>query len=199
MRQEDIQFFAGIAPKWDSMEVRSLPARINHILDLADIRPGMSVADLGTGTGVLLPYLLERVGGAGTVTAVDGVKEMLAIAREKLGESHINLTMQLLDFEEGELPGRYDRILLYCVYPHLQHPIETLRRLRDNSLTEQGAIIIAFPNDENFVNHIHAEKESDADYLPSAPALALYLFDNGFKVKIIEYTEDSYVVRIARG
>lgn len=196
MRTEDLRFFNDIAPAWDGMEIRSVPARINHILDKIDICPGMSVADLGTGTGVLLPYLLERVGAEGRVVAVDASEGMLDIARGKSGDSHHNLRLELMDFEESELPGKYDRIILYCVYPHLQRPIETLRRLRDCSLRPGGTITLAFPNDESFVNHIHAEKESDAHNLPSAPALALRLFDEGFCAKVLEYSEDAYIISI---
>ncbi|MDE5773445.1 MAG: class I SAM-dependent methyltransferase [Muribaculaceae bacterium] len=196
MTRQEIDFFNKIAPEWDSMEVRSLPVRINHILDLMQIEPGMNVADLGTGTGVLIPYLLQRVGSHGRVTAVDGAPGMLEIARAKYGKSGDNLTFLLADFEENMPVDRYDRIILYCVYPHLRYPVETLRNLIDHHLRPGGYVYIAFPNDETFVNHIHGEKKSTADMLPSAPALALRLFDNGFNVRVVEYSEDAYIIRL---
>lgn len=196
MTQQEINFFNRIAPEWDSMEVRSLPTRINHILDLMQILPGMSIADLGTGTGVLLPYLSQRVGAHGRVTAVDGAPGMLAIARAKYEECGDNLTFLLTDFEENMPAGTYDCIILYCVYPHLQRPFDTLRNLIDRHLRPGGYLYIAFPNDETFVNHVHGDRKSTADMLPSAPALALQLFDNGFNVRVVEYSEDAYVIRL---
>lgn len=197
MTEEEIEFFNNIAPSWDDMEIRSLPPRINHILDMMNIREGMSVADLGTGTGVLLPYLSRRVGADGSVTAIDGAPGMLEVARHKYGKTLDNLRLVLTDFEEKMPDGRYDIIILYCVYPHLQHKIETLHSLKSGHLNQGGAIYIAFPNDESFVNHVHEDKKSTADMLPSAPVLALQLFDAGFSVKVMEYSEDAYVLRIS--
>lgn len=198
MTPQEINFFNNIAPQWDSMEVRSLPDRINHILDLMEIHPGMDIADLGTGTGVLIPYLLERVGLDGSITAIDGSEGMLNIARDKYAELSDNISFLLSDFEESMPSKKFDKIILYCVYPHLQSPIATLKTLVDHHLNPDGSIYIAFPNDESFVNHIHGEKKSTADLLPTAPALSLFLFDNGFKAKVLEYSEDAYVIEIKR-
>ncbi|MDE5552029.1 MAG: class I SAM-dependent methyltransferase [Muribaculaceae bacterium] len=197
MTQEEIEFFNRIAPDWDGMECRSLPHRINHILDMMDIREGMKVADLGTGTGVLLPYLSGRVGPDGIITAIDGASGMLDIARKKYEKPGGNIRFLLNDFEEKMPSERFDIIILYCVYPHLQHKVQTLRTLKSDNLNKGGAVFIAFPNDESFVNHIHEDKKSTADLLPSAPALALELFDAGFSAKVLEYSEDAYLLRIS--
>lgn len=196
MRQEDISFFNTIAPQWDAMECRSVPSRIRHILSVAGIEDGMRVADLGTGTGVLIPYICERIGESGRLTAVDGVEAMLDIAREKYEDEYPDVEFRLCDFEESGLGERFDLIFLYCVYPHLQRPVETLRRLQRESLLPGGRIIIAFPNDEQFVNQVHSDKGSEADCLPSAPALALRLFDHGFRAKVLETTPDTYILQI---
>ncbi len=47
------------------------------VLDLLDIREGMTVADVGAGTGYFALPLAERVGSAGSVLAVDIQPEML--------------------------------------------------------------------------------------------------------------------------
>lgn len=198
MTQQEINFFNNIAPRWDSMEIRSVPERINHILDMIEIMEGMRVADLGTGTGVLTPYLSSRVGKGGSVLAVDGSEGMLALARRKFEKSLENVEFLLSDFEEEPLEGHFDRILLYCVYPHLQRPVETLSRFRDDNLTDDGRIVIAFPNGEQFVNSIHHHNGSEADILSSAPALALELFEEGFQSRVVEYSPDAYIVTIRK-
>ena len=50
MTSEELNFFDRIAPKWDSMEVKSTPEKVNEILNIAGIRAGMDILDLGTGT-----------------------------------------------------------------------------------------------------------------------------------------------------
>lgn len=49
----------------------------------AGVRPGMSVVDLGTGTGDVYLLLREAVGESGSVIGIDVAANMLALAREK--------------------------------------------------------------------------------------------------------------------
>ncbi len=65
---------------------------------------------------------------------------MLAEARGKNGELK-NVDFLRLDFEKSDVPGRYDLIMLYCVYPHLAEPVETLKRLRKHNLKDGGKIV----------------------------------------------------------
>ncbi len=85
MNQSEIDFFDALAPSWDENEIRSTPERVQHILSKLPISKGMDVLDLGTGTGVLVPYLSEMVGTEGHVAAIDLSEGMLSIARKKYG------------------------------------------------------------------------------------------------------------------
>ena len=196
MNRQDIDFFDSLAPRWDAAEVRSLPDKVSYILDLIGLRPGMAVADLGCGTGVLIPHILRRIAPGGSLDAIDASPGMLAVAKEKFSDHALRLLD--IDFEETSLPRRYDLLILYCVYPHLYRPLETLRRLRDDHLLPDGRIIIAFPNDESFVNHVHEGVKEDSRLLPSAPAPALSLFDNGFHAKILESSPEAYIIELVR-
>ncbi|MDE6717308.1 MAG: hypothetical protein K2J70_03860, partial [Muribaculaceae bacterium] len=81
MTQSDIDFFDKLAPTWDDNEIRSTPERVKSILSKLPVGEGMSVLDLGTGTGVLLPYLSRIVGKNVQDTGVDLYEGMLSIAR----------------------------------------------------------------------------------------------------------------------
>ena len=78
MTKEEISFFDTIAPSWDGMERLSTPGKVNEILDIIGVEKGMDVLDLGTGTGVLLPFLSERIGSEGHILAVDISEGMLS-------------------------------------------------------------------------------------------------------------------------
>ena len=71
MNQSEIDFFDSLASTWDENEVLSTPDRIRSILGKLGISNGMDILDLGTGTGVLVPYLSEMVGTEGHVAAID--------------------------------------------------------------------------------------------------------------------------------
>src|SRR5262245_2720349 len=50
----------------------------------AGIQPGMTVADVGTGIGFMLPFLSRRVGPEGKVIAEDIFDDFLAAAKQRV-------------------------------------------------------------------------------------------------------------------
>ena len=198
MTQSEIDFFDNLAPEWDANEVRSTPERINDILLKLSIRKGMKVLDLGTGTGVLVPYLSKLVGENGKVVGIDLSEGMLSRAKEKYGHLE-NVDFLQLDFEEEVIPGIYDLVLLYSVYPHLHSPKDTLEWLFKFNMSEAGEIVIAFPSDEEFINQIHHERDSDSDHLPPADTLAEEIASWGFLTQVRAATKDEYIIAIRKG
>lgn len=195
MNQAEIDFFDSIAPTWDENEIRSTPERVRSILSKINIRKGMDILDLGTGTGVLVPYLSEMTGENGHITAIDLSEGMLNLARKKYGSLR-NVEFLNLDFEEEQIPGKYDIALLYCVYPHLHAPAETLEWLFKMNMKKDGRIVIAFPSDEKFINDIHHERKAEHDHLPPANTLAEMINHWGLKADVIAATSDEYIIII---
>lgn len=195
MTQSEIDFFDALAPQWDANEVRSTPERIRSILSKLDIQPGMRILDLGTGTGVLVPYLSESVGPDGHITAIDLSEGMLTLARKKYG--HLgNVEFLKLDFEEEVIPGVYDLVMMYCVYPHLHAPADTFEWLFKMNIRSGGRIVVAFPSDEKFINDIHHERKSESDHLPTADRLADMIRLRGYDAKVLAYSTDEYIVAV---
>ena len=195
MTQSEIEFFDTLAPSWDENEIRSTPDRIKSILGKLRISKGMDILDLGTGTGVLVPYLSEMVGDEGHVTAIDLSDGMLSLARQKYGHLK-NVEFLKIDFEEEQIPGKYDLALLYSVYPHLHAPADTMEWLFKMNMKPGGRIVIAFPSDEEFINNIHHEKKAEHDHLPSAHTLAEIISHWGFMATVLAATPDEYIVEV---
>ena len=195
MTDSEIEFFDMLAPEWDNNEVRSTPQRINHILDLISIDRGMDILDLGTGTGVLVPYLSQRVGVDGKIVGVDLSDGMLEIAKRKYVSLN-NVEFLKIDFEEQIIPGNYDIVLLYSVYPHLHYPKDTIDWLFKINIKPGGKIIIAFPSDEKFINEIHHSRGADSDCLPGAYELSKTICGWGYDAKVVEDSEDAYVISV---
>lgn len=195
MTQSEIDFFDNLAPNWDANEVRSTPERVIDILSKLSILPRMKILDLGTGTGVLIPYLSELVGEKGKVVGIDLSEGMLSLAKRKFGSLR-NVEFLKLDFEEELIPDVYDLVLLYSVYPHLHSPRQTLEWLFKFNILPDGKIVIAFPSDENFINNIHHKRNSDSDHLPPASVLAEEIKSWGFDAEVVTATEDEYIIEI---
>lgn len=197
MTQSEIDFFDQLAPSWDANEVRSTPERIKSILGKLPIRKGMNVLDLGTGTGVLVPYLNEMVGAEGHVTAIDLSEGMLSRAIEKYGELK-NVEFLKIDFEEEQIPGMYDVVMLYSVYPHLHAPAATIEWLFKMNINPGGVIVIAFPCDEKFINDIHHERKSESDHLQPAPVLAKMIGTWGCRAEVVAYNSDEFIILVSK-
>lgn len=195
---DDRTFFDNIAADWDDNEVMSTPDKINRILDFFDIKMGDSVLDLGTGTGVLLPYIAERIGNDGKITAVDFSEGMLNRAIEKFKNLKPNPEFLNLDFENENVPGSYDKIILYCVYPHLHSPVDTIKWFEKVNLKDNGEIFIAFPCGPDFINNIHKEKHSESDLLKNATELASFLSLHDIKAEALVDSDNAYVIRITK-
>lgn len=195
---DDREFFDKIAGTWDENEVLSTPIKINQVLDYFDLHENQDILDLGTGTGVLLPFITQRIGENGKILAVDFSEGMLSQAKRKYSNLTPTLSFRNLDFENDLIPGQFDRIILYCVYPHLHSPVETLKWLEKVNLKEEGLISIAFPTGPDFINNIHKERHSDSDILPSAEILTQYLVSNGLDAYVASDSEECYVVNIRK-
>lgn len=195
---DDRTFFDKLAPTWDDNEVVSTPERINRVLDFIGLRAGDKVLDLGTGTGVLLPYIAERIGKDGEITAIDYSEGMLRRAKEKFQRLVPRPSFLNMDFENDTIEGTFDKIILYCVYPHLHTPAETLKWLRAVNLKPGGTITVAFPTGPDFINNIHRERHSDSEPLPDATELARRLKLHGMVATVACADEKSYVVNISK-
>jgi ubiquinone/menaquinone biosynthesis C-methylase UbiE len=94
------------------------------------VKPGMTVVDLGSGPGYMLPYLSEAVGPQGKVLAQDVFPDFLDKAKERAAPLK-NVTFVLGNTKETKLPERSaDLILVLDVYHHLDYPSQTLADLR---------------------------------------------------------------------
>ena len=107
------------------------------------IRPGWTVADIGTGSGYLLPHLSRAVGPAGRVLAEDVFPEMIEQAKERVkAERLANVTCTLGGPADPKLPaGGVDLALMLDVYHHIDDPRAMLARVRE-ALTSTGLFVI---------------------------------------------------------
>lgn len=114
------------------------------IVDAMGLKPGMSVADVGTGVGFMLPYMAHVVGDTGTVFAEDISNDFLDKAKLKVQVQNLkNVKFVLGTDKDPKLPAdTLDAVLLLEVYHHFDYPEMMLEHLRD-SLLSDGRLAIA--------------------------------------------------------
>lgn len=89
-----------------------------------EIRPGMTVVDLGTGVGYMLPHLSEAVGPQGKVIGEDIFPDFVEKARERVASNKVeNATFILGTEKDPKIPaGIADLIFVLDAYHHFDYP-----------------------------------------------------------------------------
>jgi ubiquinone/menaquinone biosynthesis C-methylase UbiE len=129
----------------DSRDARQRPKEL--VAALA-IRPGMTVADIGSGAGYMLPYLSEAVGLTGRVYAEDIYPDFLESAKKNAAK-YSNITYVLGDEKSASLPaGSQDVILVLDAYHHFNYPEAMLASLRQALKPEGRLVVVEYHRNE---------------------------------------------------
>jgi len=88
------------------------------------LRAGMTVADVGTGVGYMLPFLDAAVGPAGRLIAEDIFPDFLERARARAAKNGLtNVDFVLGRETDPKLPaGKVDAVLVLDTYHHFDYP-----------------------------------------------------------------------------
>ncbi len=113
------------------------------LLRTAGVRPGMTVADVGTGIGYMLPFLSRRVGPEGKVIAEDIFDDFLAGAKQRVENQHLeNVSFVKGTDHDPHLPENgVDLALALDVYHHFDYPADMLAAIY-KSLKADGRLVI---------------------------------------------------------
>ena len=133
-----------VSPRYgESEDSRDSAGEFDTVTRLAEVKPGMSVADIGAGEGYYTVRLSPIVGRGGRVLAEDIVQQTIqALAQRVQRERLDNVSLKLGQPNDPQLPpGSFDRILMIHMYHEIQRPSEFLWHLRD-ALKRDGTIIV---------------------------------------------------------
>jgi ubiquinone/menaquinone biosynthesis C-methylase UbiE len=126
-----------------------------------NIKPGMTVADIGTGTGYMLKFLSDAVGPTGKVYGEDIQTDFLDRARAK---NVPNTELILGTTTDPKLPqNSVDIALVLDVYHHFDYPDKMLAAIRSGLKPGAHLVIVDFYKSASpSPGHIRLERDEVA-------------------------------------
>ena len=137
------QVMGAAGADWLTREDREKFEQPEKVLDALDIRPGMTVADVGAGNGYFTLRLARRVKDTGKVLAVDIQQAMLDLLKDNRDRAGLkNIELVLGAPTDPKLPSTsVDLALLVDVYHEFQQPEEMISGIR-TSLKPDGVLVL---------------------------------------------------------
>ena len=128
---------------WLDRGERESEERPTRALELMKVTVGMTVADIGAGSGYFTERLARLVGPNGRVYATDIQQGMIDLLRQRLASLQLtNVTPILSEPTDPKLPdGAIDLALMVDVYHELGAPQTVLAQIR-KSLKPQGRLVL---------------------------------------------------------
>ena len=124
-----------------------------ELLNLAGIRSGMRVLDLGCGTGVTTQMVLQELGSKGHVYALDISPAMLDIARQQVGSKQVTFLKADAADVANLISTPVERIVCNSVFWQFRHKPQVMAALR-RVLAPNGLFVFNAPEPYFIFKHI---------------------------------------------
>jgi ubiquinone/menaquinone biosynthesis C-methylase UbiE len=168
------QFFNDHAGKWIDMWYKD-PATgrcdkhekdFQRLFSLLPLKAGGHVLDTGCGTGVLVPFILERITETGILYELDCAEKMIEVNRS-LHEQD-NLRFIVSDAESAPLDdSSCDMVICFSCFPHFQDKGKAVMAL-SRILKPHGVFAVSHFDSSEGINKHHGSCQAVMhDHLPN--------------------------------
>lgn len=154
---------------------REVYDRRHDILAELALEPGMSVADIGAGTGLFTLLFAESVGPAGTVYAVDIAEDFVSNVLRRADERGHDNVVGIVNTQKDTLlgPASVDIAFVCDTYHHLEYPQAMLASIH-RALKPNGSLVVIDFRKNDAVNsrwvmlHVRADEAAVVREISSA-------------------------------
>ncbi|HSQ98962.1 MAG TPA: methyltransferase domain-containing protein [Sphingomicrobium sp.] len=142
-----------VSDAFSTEDARDRLGEAEDVMQLAGVKKGMWVADVGAGQGYYSVRLARVVGADGRVLAEDIVPDVTDQLGERVQRERLdNVAVRLGTPDDPKLPSRtFDRIFLVHMYHEVTSPYAFLWHMRDG--LKPGALVIVVDADRSVKRH----------------------------------------------
>jgi ubiquinone/menaquinone biosynthesis C-methylase UbiE len=185
-------YFDAHADTWDDRTAEKDQKKLELMANRLGIQSGSRVLDVGTGTGVFVPFLLSKIGPEGWLVCLDYSDRMLQRARSKQFQGNIEYVCA--DIASTRLPdSTFDAVVCYSSFPHFKDKRRALGEI-GRVLKRGGRLLICHTSSRAWINAMHGHiAEVSSDLIPDEQEFTRLLSAAGFGEIRIEDEDDSYL------
>jgi predicted methyltransferase len=142
-----------VGDTFSTEDARDRLGEAQQVIQLAGVRPGMWVADVGAGQGYYTVRLARIVGPKGRVLAEDIMPEVTAALTDRVQRERLdNVAVRLGTPDDPLLPPRtFDRIFLVHMYHEVASPYAFLWHMREG--LKPGGLVVVVEADRPVKRH----------------------------------------------
>jgi len=188
------EYFDQLAPTWDKELTRERLNCLGDIVKKLGIEPGNYVLDIGSGTGVLLPFLITELGDEGKIVALDFSAEMLCQAKAKNFQPIVGFAQaDILAIPLAD--SSVDLAMCNSAFPHFNDKARALEEIT-RVLRKNGRLVICHTMSRKMINQLHQSIGGAVanDLLPDEFQLKRLIKQAGLKVTHFEDGPERYLV-----
>jgi len=128
---------------WLERATREQEERLSLLPKALKLQPGIAVADIGAGSGVISVILAEHVSPGGKIYAVDVQQKMLTLLKKKLEKQGIDNVVPVLGTQKspGLKPESIDMAIMVDVYHEFEFPYEMMQEI-SKALKPGGRVVL---------------------------------------------------------
>jgi ubiquinone/menaquinone biosynthesis C-methylase UbiE len=174
------EFFDRHASDWDHhLKYGEKQGRLAEVVSWFGVKKEDRVLDVGTGTGVILPYLRQAVAKEGNVVAMDFSLGMLKQAKRRdlpADQTLINAGVAAIPFRSGQ----FDRVTCFSAFPHFPDKRKALDEMV-RVLKKDGYLFIVHLHSVEEINRLHETTGGTVrvDRLPDPETLRTMMHSSG--------------------
>jgi ubiquinone/menaquinone biosynthesis C-methylase UbiE len=172
-------YFNGRADIWDEKITEKNTDKLKIMANNLNIKPGSNVLDVGTGTGVFVPFLVKKIGPNGKLVCLDFAEKMLEKAEAKDFKGNIEYICS--DIHRTDFGDEvFDAAVFYSSFPHFRDKPTALKEIK-RILKKGGRLFICHTLSRAAINEIHKQiPELSADLIPDKEEMMSLLSSAGF-------------------